>query len=141
MKDGTCQKLFVKFRAGNLWLTSAPRSGRPVQVNQNEILLENNLHYSTRKIANILQVPLNVICIRLIMLASLITYIFGLYKVKTNLIVVCKNIKGLCFYTVWYKKVLHLRYSETISLRPGLAVHSNTWKEICAVKYFSTCIS
>ena len=35
--DGTCQKLFVKFRAGDFSLGDAPRSGRQVEVDSDQI--------------------------------------------------------------------------------------------------------
>ena len=44
----TCQKWFVKFCAGDLLLDNAPWSGRPVEVDSNQIetLIQNN-QYST----------------------------------------------------------------------------------------------
>ena len=35
--DGTCQKWFAKFRAGDFSLDDAPWSGRPVEVDSNQI--------------------------------------------------------------------------------------------------------
>ena len=35
--DQTCQKWFVKFRAGDFSLDNAPRSGRQVEVDSNPI--------------------------------------------------------------------------------------------------------
>ena len=42
--DRTCQKWFEKFRAGDFSLDNAPRSGRPVEVDNDHIetLIENN---------------------------------------------------------------------------------------------------
>ena len=42
--DWTCQKWFAKFRAGDFLLDDAPRLGRPVEVESNQIktLIENN---------------------------------------------------------------------------------------------------
>ena len=56
--DWTCQKWFAKFRAGDLSLDHAPRSGRPVEVDSDQIetLIENNQCYTTREIANILKI-------------------------------------------------------------------------------------
>ena len=56
--DRTCQKWFVKFCAGDFSLDSAPWSGRPVEVDSDQIqtLIENNQHYTTRKIADILKI-------------------------------------------------------------------------------------
>ena len=44
MTDWTCQKWFAKFCAGDFLLDDAPNSGRPVEVDSNEIetLIENN---------------------------------------------------------------------------------------------------
>ena len=56
--DPTCQKWFAKFPAGDFSLDDAPRSGRPVEVDsdQIQILIENNQHYTTQEIANILKI-------------------------------------------------------------------------------------
>ena len=56
--DQTCQKWFAEFCAGDFSLDDAPRSGRPAEVDrdQTETLLENNQHYTTREIANILRI-------------------------------------------------------------------------------------
>ena len=42
--DQTCQKWSVKFRAGDFSLDDAPQSGRPVEVDSDQIetLIENN---------------------------------------------------------------------------------------------------
>ena len=42
--DWTCQKWFVKFRAGDFSLVDAPQLGRPVEVDSYQIktLMENN---------------------------------------------------------------------------------------------------
>ena len=42
--DGTCQKRFAKFHAGDFSLDNAPWSGRPVEVDSDQIetLIENN---------------------------------------------------------------------------------------------------
>ena len=47
MTDGKCQKWFAKFRAGDFLLDDAPRLGRPVEVDSNQIktLIENNQCY------------------------------------------------------------------------------------------------
>ena len=56
--DGTSQKWFVKFHAGDFSLGNAPWSGRPVEVDsdQTETLLENNQRYTTREMADILKI-------------------------------------------------------------------------------------
>ena len=48
--DRTCQKWFVKFCAGDFSLDDAPRSGRPFEVDSEQIetLIENNQHYIPR---------------------------------------------------------------------------------------------
>ena len=53
-----CQKWFVKFRAGDFSLDNAPRAGRPVEVDSDQIetIIENNQCYTTREIANILKI-------------------------------------------------------------------------------------
>ena len=56
--DRTCQKWFAKFHAGDFSLDDAPGSGRPVEVDsdQIEILTENNQRCTTEEIANILKI-------------------------------------------------------------------------------------
>ena len=53
-----CVKWFVKFRAGDFSLDDAPWSGRPAEVdsNQMETLIENNQHYTMWEIADILKI-------------------------------------------------------------------------------------
>ena len=50
-----CQKWFAKFHAGDFSLDDATRSGRPVEVDSNQIetLTENNQCYITWEIADI----------------------------------------------------------------------------------------
>ena len=52
--DGTCQKWFAEFCAGDLSLDDAPQTGRPVEVDGSQIktLIENNQGYATREIAD-----------------------------------------------------------------------------------------
>ena len=56
--DQTCQKWFAKFRTGDFSLDNAPRLGRSVEVDSDQIktIIENNQHYTTREIANILKI-------------------------------------------------------------------------------------
>ena len=56
--DRTYQKWFLKFRAGDFSLDDAPRSGRPVEVDSDQIetLIENNQRYTMREIADILKI-------------------------------------------------------------------------------------
>ena len=56
--DRTCQKWFLKFRAGDFLLDHAPQLGRPVEVDSDQIetLIENNQHYTMREISDILKV-------------------------------------------------------------------------------------
>ena len=51
--DKTCQKWFAKFRVGDFSLDNDPQSGRPVEVDSNQIetLIEDNQHYTIREIA------------------------------------------------------------------------------------------
>ena len=58
MTDRTCQKWFVKFRAGDFSLGDAPQSGRLVEVDRDQIetFIENNQCYTTQKIGNILKI-------------------------------------------------------------------------------------
>ena len=56
--DQICQKWFAKFHAGEFSLDDAPRWGRPVEVDSDQIetLSENNQRYTTREIADILKI-------------------------------------------------------------------------------------
>ena len=56
--DWMCQKRFAKFRAGDFSLDNAPWSGRPAEVESNQIetLIENNQHYTMWEIAEILKI-------------------------------------------------------------------------------------
>ena len=58
MTEQTCQKWFAKFRAWDFSLDDAPWSGRPVEVDSDQIetLIENNQRYTTREIADILKI-------------------------------------------------------------------------------------
>ena len=58
MTDETCQKWSAKFCAGDFSLDDAPRSGRPVEVDSDQIetLIENNQRYTTQEIADILKI-------------------------------------------------------------------------------------
>ena len=56
--DQTCQQWFAKFCAGDFSLDDAPRSGRPVEVDSDQIetLIENNQRYTMQEIADILKI-------------------------------------------------------------------------------------
>ena len=56
--DWMCQKWFAKFCAGDCSLKDAPRSGRPIEVDSDQIetLIENNQCYTTQEIASILKI-------------------------------------------------------------------------------------
>ena len=51
-------KWFAKFYAGDFSLDDAPQSGRPVEVDsdQIQILIENNQHYTTQERADVLKI-------------------------------------------------------------------------------------
>ena len=56
--DQTCQKWFAEFRAADFSLDDAPQSGRPVEVDSDQIetLIENNQPYTTWEVADILKI-------------------------------------------------------------------------------------
>ena len=56
--DQTCQKWVAKFCAGDFSLDDAPGSGRPVEVDSDQIetLTENSQRYTTQDTANILKI-------------------------------------------------------------------------------------
>ena len=56
--DQTCQKWFAKFCAGDFSLDDAPRSGRPVEADSDQIetVIENNQCYTMRETADILKI-------------------------------------------------------------------------------------
>ena len=57
VSDWTCEKWFVKFCAGNFSLDDAPWSGRPTEVDSDQIetLIENNQCYTTGETEDILK--------------------------------------------------------------------------------------
>ena len=57
--DWMCEKRFMKFHAGDFSPDDVPWLGRPVEVDSNQIqtLTENNQHYTTWEIADILKTP------------------------------------------------------------------------------------
>ena len=57
--DRTCQKWFAKFCAGDFSLDDAPQSGRPVEVDSDQIetLIVDSQRSTTWKIADILKIP------------------------------------------------------------------------------------
>ena len=57
--DETCQKWFVKFRAGDFSLDNVPRLGRPVEVDSDQIetLIENNQRSTMWESTNTLKIP------------------------------------------------------------------------------------
>ena len=62
MTDRTCQKWFAKFCAGDFSLDDAPWSGRPAEVDSDQIetLIENSQHSTTQEIGNILKISKSV---------------------------------------------------------------------------------
>ena len=65
--DQTCQKRLAKFHIGDFLLDNAPRLGRPVEVDRDQIetTIENNQRYTTREIADISKYPnqaLKILC-------------------------------------------------------------------------------
>ena len=52
--DRTCQGWFADFHAGHFSLDNAPKSGRPAEVDSDEIetLIENNQCYTTWEITD-----------------------------------------------------------------------------------------
>ena len=56
--DQTCQERFVNFRAGDFSLDNAPRSGRPIEVDRDQIetLTENNQRSTTQETADMLKI-------------------------------------------------------------------------------------
>ena len=56
--DQKCRKWFATFRAGDFLLEEASWSGRPAEVDSDQIetLIENIQHYTIREIADILKI-------------------------------------------------------------------------------------
>ena len=75
-----CQKWLVKFCAGDFSLDDAPRSGRPVEIDSEQItaLIENNQCYTTWEIVDILKISKS---IKLLMKMKNVSFI--LQKKKT----------------------------------------------------------
>jgi len=53
VNESVCRKWFARFRFGNFNLEDAPRSGRPSEINDDEIkaLIENDRHLTAEEIA------------------------------------------------------------------------------------------
>ena len=83
--DWICQNWFVKFHTEDFSLDDVPQSGRPVEVDSNQIetLTENNQHYIIREIADILKISKSSVENHLHQL-MLISLMFGphIHKVK-----------------------------------------------------------
>ena len=60
--DQTCQKCFMKIHAGDSSMDDAPWSGRPAEVDSDQIetLAENNQCYTTLEIADILKISTSI---------------------------------------------------------------------------------
>ena len=76
MTDRTCQKWFVKFCAGDFLLDDAPRLGRPVEVDSDQIetLIENNQRCILWERADLFKYPnqvLKIICTSLVVFIAL----------------------------------------------------------------------
>ncbi|KAL1139196.1 hypothetical protein AAG570_009255 [Ranatra chinensis] len=56
--ERVCQKWFSRFRSGNFSVQDAPRSGRPTEINSDEVkeMVDTNPRYTTRQIADILKI-------------------------------------------------------------------------------------
>ena len=78
--DWLCQKRCAKFWAGDFSLDDSPRSGRPVEVDSDQIetLIENNQQYAIWEIADILKISKSIK-----LLAKMKNVYFILWK-KTN---------------------------------------------------------
>ena len=79
--DLTCQKWYAKFRAGDFSLDNAPRSGRPVELDNDQIetLIENNQCYTMWERADILKISKSSVENPLHQLGLLITLMFGVH--------------------------------------------------------------
>ena len=57
--DEMCQKWFVKFHARDFLLDDTPQSGRPLEVDSDQIetLIQNNQGYTTQEVADKLRIP------------------------------------------------------------------------------------
>ena len=76
MADGTCQKCFVKFCVADFSLDGAPWSGRPVEVDSDQIgtLMENSQHYTMQDspiCSEHLSQALEITCTSLVMFIAL----------------------------------------------------------------------
>ena len=70
-----CQKWFAKFCAGDFSLEDAPWSGRPVEVDNDQIgiLIENNQCYTTWEIARVLKISKSIkLLVKMINMSSIL---------------------------------------------------------------------
>ena len=69
-----CQKWFAKFHAGDFSLADVPWSGRPVEVDSDQIetSTENNQCSTMREIASVLKISKSVILVKMINMSSIL---------------------------------------------------------------------
>ena len=108
--DEMCLAQFAKFRARDFLLDNAPWSGRPVEVDSDQIktLIENNQCYTMSEIANILKISkssVESICTSLVML---ITLVFGFH---------ISLAKQKTFLTICAQVILYWNIMKTFSLK------------------------
>ena len=105
VSDQTCQKWFSKFCTGDFSLDDAPWSGRPVEVDSDQIktIIEKNQYYTTQKIADILKISKS---IKLLVKMKNVSY----FMEKKNL----NRLFGQ-LNTIWDS--IYLKYAEYANLQ------------------------
>lgn len=79
LKERQCQYWFAKFRSGDFSLKDEPRSGRPVEVHDDQIkaIIDSDRHSTTREIAEKLDVSHTCIEKRIKQLGYVKNWIYG----------------------------------------------------------------
>jgi len=79
VSEHVCQNWFAKFRADDTTCEDRKRSSRPLVVDDDQIksLIENNPHYTTREIAEIIDVSQKTVVNHLHILGYISRTIFG----------------------------------------------------------------
>ena len=81
LKDRQCRNCFNKFSSGDFSLKDEQRSGRPNEVDNDQIkaIIESDRHVTVREIEDILKIPIKQSCVIYNVLDSLKNLIFGIH--------------------------------------------------------------
>ena len=120
MTDWTCQKWLAKFCAGDISLDDAPQSGRPVEVDSDQVetLIENNQRYTTWEIADTLKISRS----------SAENHLHQLgYVNRFHVSVPRKLSKKKTFLTIFPHTILYLNVMKNVPFLKQIVTGSEKW--------------